>query len=286
MNFQLFFLKEGSRYYEKADLITLLSSNSNITSPDLKDSFGKRVYRYHHTVLDFSADFIMTEKSVVPHLERLDPKYYDVDFYLEFDVLLSSYGVEILLDIVQEICQQFDFKVYCESFQYDVRNFKRTEVMKNFNYWKRAYADKHPEEIAKYNKLDSQTISYVYGYLQKKKRFELTYDPTKIQVSDYIFLAAEKSRSAFVAIRWNGERQFILPPVVDILILDDSKVKRFIPMSEVMMKAEKFFTPIETNVSKLDTKYVNKLHKILTKERFAPLNTELKNITLDKILDI
>ena len=114
MDFRLYFLKEGTRTYEKSDLITYFKSNSNITSQMEGDN---RVFTFHHPILNFEARFIMTSISCVPRLERLDPKYYDVDFYLEFDVLLSSYGVEILLDIVQEICQQFDFKVYCESFQ-------------------------------------------------------------------------------------------------------------------------------------------------------------------------
>ena len=109
---------------------------------------------------------------------------------------------------------------------------------------------KDSEELTKYCKLDSQAISLVYGYLQKKKRLEITYDTSKVQVSDYVYLHTEKSRSAFIAIRWDGEKQFILPPAVDLLMLDDGKVNRYISMSEIMMKAEK--NSLDSNENTID----------------------------------
>ena len=288
MDFQIFFLKEGTRVYEKADLITLLSATPNITAPEMQKNNGKYIFTYRHSVLDFEARIIISDKSVVPHLERLNSKFYDVNVYVEFDVLSPNYAVEILLDIVQEIASKFDFKIYVESFIYDVKPFRRAEIIKNFNSWKRAYADKHPDELAQYNKLDSQAISLVYGYLQKKKRLEITFDTTKVQVSDYIFLHTDKSRSAFVAIKWDGEKQFILPPAVDLLMLDDGKVNRYISMSEIMMKAEKMFKPIDGygSIQIVDSKSTKKLHKLLVKERFSPPYVELKQLSLDKIKDI
>ncbi len=288
MDFQLYFLKEGTRVYEKADLITLLSATPNIKTPDMNAKTGKYVFTYRHTVLDFEARIIISDKSVVPHLERLNSRYYDVNVFVEFDVLSPNYAVEILLDIVQEIASKFDFKIYVESFVYDVKPFRRAEIIKNFNSWKRAYADKHPEELSKFCKLDSQAISFVYGYLQKKKRLEITFDTTKVQISDYIFLHTEKSRSAFVAIAWDGEKQFILPPAVDLLMLDDGKVNRYISMSEIMMKAEKMFKPIDGygSIQILDSKCIKKLHKLLVKERFSPPYVELKQTELENIKDI
>ena len=288
MDFQIYFLKDGTRVYEKADLITLLSATPNITVPDMKKTNGKYVFVYRHSVLDFEARFIISDKSVVPHLERLNSRYFDVNVYVEFDVLSPNYAVEMLLDIVQEIATKFDFKIYVESFIYDVKPFRRAEIIKNFNSWKRAYADKHPEELSKYNKLDSQAISLVYGYLQKKKRLEITFDTTKVQISDYIFLHTDKSRSAFVAIKWDGEKQFILPPAVDLLMLDDGKVNRYISMSEIMMKAEKMFKPIDGygSIQILDSRSIKKLHKLLVKERFSPPYVELKVMPLENIKDI
>ena len=109
-----------------------------------------------------------------------------------------------------------------------------------------------------------------------------------IQISDYIFLHTSKSRSAFVAIEWDGNTPFLLPPAVDILIYDDGKISKHINMAEVLAKAEKLFHPIDGYgvIKILDSKNTKKLKKILLKERFAPLNVDVEKLTLDKILDV
>ncbi len=288
MEFRLFFLQEKSRTYDKPELITLLTSNPNITPPDSRQIYGDKVYTYHHNVLNFEANFIMASKSVVPHLELLPPKFFDVNFFISFDILLSNYAVEMILDIIEEIVKKFRFYVYCEPFEGEVRLFRRAEIIRTFDAWKKAFAAKFPDQVAGFNRLDSQSISAVYGYLQKRKRLEITYSEDKIQVSDYIFLHTAKSRSAFVAIQWDGDTAFLLPPAVDILIYDDGKISKHINMAEVLSKAEKLFRPIDGyGVIKIcDAKNTKKLKKILLKERFAPLNVDVEILSLDKILDV
>ena len=287
MDFRFYFLKEGTRIYKKTELITFLSANPNITPPEKTDSYGNRVFLYHHPVLNFEAKFVMAEKSVVPHLENLSPKFFDVNFYVEFDILLSNYAVEILLDIIEEIVRKFRFHVYNQAFD-DVTVFRRAIMIRAFASWKKAYASRYPEVVAKYNYLDPQAFSQVYGYLQKKKRLELTIDSSKIIVTNYMFLHAEKSRSAYVGIKWNGDKQFILPPAVDIMYFDDGKVTRYLPMAEIMMRVDKMFRPIDGygDIQILDAKFIKKLHKILAKDRFAPLHVQLEPLSMDKILDI
>ncbi|MCR5113676.1 MAG: hypothetical protein K6A63_07050 [Acholeplasmatales bacterium] len=288
MDFQIFFLKENSRIYDTAELMTFLSSNSNITPPNAGDGIGKREYIYYHQTLNFEAKFIINNKSVVPHLERLGAKYFDVNFYVTFNLLLSNYAAETILDIVQEICSKFDFKVYIESYGTEVRPFRRVDVIQQFNLWKKAFADKYPEQLLGFYKLDASALQSVYTYLLQRKRLELTYDQNKLQVSNYYFLHAVKSRSAFVAIKWNGDKPFILPPAVDVLIYDDGRSERYLPMVEVLNKAGKYFSVLDNygSLQILESKYVSKFAKVLNKEKFAPSKAELLFVPLDKLLDV
>lgn len=288
MDFQIFFLKENSRIYDRAELMTLLSANPNITPPNQHENVGKWEYIYYHQTLNFEAKFIVNNKSVVPHLERLGARFFDVNFYVTFNLLLSNYAAELILDIVQEICSKFDFKVYIESYGTEVRAFKRTDVIQQFNLWKRAFADKYPEQLAGWYKLDSIALQSVYTYLLQRKRLELTYDSNKISVSNYTFLHATKSRSVFVAIKWDGEKPFILPPAVDVLIYDNGKVEKYLPMIEVLNKAGKFFSVMDNfgSLQILESKYVAKFAKLLNKEKFAPTKAELQFVQLEKILDV
>lgn len=284
MDFRFYFLKEGTRVYEKSDLLTYFQANSNIT---IEKKLNDRIFTYHHPILNFEARFVMTSKSCIPHLERLNSAFLDVNFYVEFNILLQTYAVEIILDIVEEICKLFKFHVYNQSYE-DVFPFRRSMMVKAFDAWKRAYKDNHEDEIAQYNRLDPQTISQVYGYLQRRAKLEILLDKDKVVISNYFFLHTERSRTAFVAISWDGYSPFILPPAVDILLLDDGKYTKYIPMSEVLTKAEKLFKPIDGYgiIQMMDIKNTKKLHKILTKDKFATLTVELKPLSLEKILDI
>ncbi len=284
MDFRFYFLKEGTRVYEKSDLLTYFQANPNIT---IEKKLNDRIFTYHHPILNFEARFVMTSKSCIPHLERLNSAFLDVNFYVEFNILLQTYAVEIILDIVEELCKLFKFHVYNQSYE-DVFPFRRSMMIKAFEAWKRAYKDNNEDEIAQYNRLDPQTISQVYGYLQRRAKLEILLDKDKVVISNYFFLHTERSRTAFVAISWDGYSPFILPPAVDILLLDDGKYTKYIPMSEVLTKAEKLFKPIDGYgiIQMMDIKNTKKLHKILTKDKFATLTVELKPLSLEKILDI
>ncbi|MBO5541930.1 MAG: hypothetical protein J5936_00670, partial [Acholeplasmatales bacterium] len=162
------------------------------------------------------------------------------------------------------------------------------DVIQQFNLWKKAFADKYPEQLSGWYKLDSSALHSVYTYLLQRKRLELTYDQNKLQVSNYYFLHALKSRSVFVAIKWDGEKPFILPPSVDVLIYDNGKTERYLPMIEVLSKAGKLFSVLDNygTLQVLEGKYVSKLVKILNKEKFAPSKSELQFVQLEKILDV
>ncbi len=287
MDFHYYFLKEGTRVYEKTELMTYLRDTPNIQYDENGDGKGNFIFKYHHEVLNFDARFIMSQTSQVPNLDRLDPKYFDINFYVEFDVTLSNYAVEILLDIIEEICKKFRFLIYVYP-PAAVYSFRRPDLIKYFGAVKKAYADRYPEKLANYNRLDSQTLSQVCSYLQKRKKLELSLRDQNIVVSNYIFLKTEKSRTAYVAIEWDGEEQFIVPPSVEIIKLDDGKVSRYIPFNQVYEKAEKMFRAIDGfgAIKIVDSKYTKKLHKLLVKEHFPAPKTNFSRLSLEQILDI
>ena len=116
-------------------------------------------------------------------------------------------------------------------------------------------------------------------------------DRDKVVISNYIFYHTEKSRTAFVAIKWDGHSPFILPPSVDILYLDDGKVSKYVSMTEIFARAEGLFKPIDgysgpQSIKRIDAKNTKKLYKIITKDNLSRLNTMLHLLSMDKILDI
>ncbi len=284
MLFKFYYLKEGTRIFDRTDLLTYFQANPNIS---IEKRGEERDFIFHHPILDFTAHFILSSKSAIPHLERLDPKYYDVNFRVEFDIKLPTYCVELILDIAEELAKIFKFVVYNESYENAVP-FRKNALAKTFEIWKNAYKNKNEEEVASYSRIDPTSLSQIYNYILRKPKLEVLLDKNKIQISDYFFMRTDRSRTAFVCMSWDGNTPFIIPPGIDILYYSEPKNQKYIAMDELSSKADKFLKPIDGygSIKMVDGKSVNKVKKIITKNKFAPLTVELKEINLNEILDI
>lgn len=284
MLFRFYYLKENTRVFDRTELLTFFQANPNVV---IEKKNEDRLFIYNHPTLNFKASFILSAKSAIPHLERLNPKYFDVNFRVEFDIKLPTYCVEIILDMAEEIAKMFKFFVYNESYE-DVVPFRKNTLTKTFDMWKSAYKNKNEEEIAKYSRIDQGSLAEIYNYVLRQSKLEVLLDKTKIQISDYFFMRTDKSRTAFVCISWDGYSPFLIPPGVDILYFNEPKNKKYIAMTELEAKADKYFKTIDGygNLRMVDVKSVSKLRKILVKSKFAPLTVELKEIKLKDILDV
>lgn len=284
MLFKFYFLKEGTRVFDRTELLTFFQANPNI-SMDRKGE--DRDFIYHHPILDFTAHFILSSKSAIPHLERLNPRYLDVNFRVEFDIILPTYCVELVLDIAEELAKMFKFYIYNESYE-DVVAFRKNTIVKTFELWKNAYKNKNEEEISKFSRIDSASLAQIYNYILRKPKLEVLLDKTKINIPNYFFMRTDKSRTAFVCMSWDGMTPFIIPPGIDILYYDDTKFKKYIAMTELCLKGEKYMKIIDgySNIKMVDIKSVSKLKKLIMKTKFAPLTVELKEIHIADILDI
>lgn len=284
MNFRFYFLKDGTRVFDRTELLTYFQANPNVSTERKGED---RIFIYHHPILDFSAYFILSNKSIIPHLERLNPRFLDVNFRVEFDIKLPTYCVELILDIAEELAKMFRFFLYNESYE-DVIPFRKNTVVKTFELWKSAYKNKNEDEVANYSRIDSASLAQIYNYVLRKPKLEVLLDKSKIYIPNYFFMRTDKSRTAFVCMNWDGYTPFIIPPGIDILYFDDAKIKKYIAMNELSIKADKLFKTIDGygEIKMVDIKSVPKLRKIIMKTKFAPLTAELKEISINDILDI
>ena len=87
MKFRFYFFKEGSRVFDKADLFEFLNNHENI---NVDFNRVEKVAYYHNNKLDFDAEIILGEKSVVPNLHNLSPNFLDLNIRLEVKIFLFS----------------------------------------------------------------------------------------------------------------------------------------------------------------------------------------------------
>ncbi len=289
MVFRYYFFKEQDRNYDLADLIAFFQAVPNIS---LEKVGSERRMNYVNEMLDFKATFVISDKSILKsaNLVSIDPKYLDLNIYVEFNLLLANYKIELVVDIIENLCKRFKFCVYNEVFE-DVLPFRRMLLLKAFEKVKEAYKSKYEDEIAEYNKLEPMVLNSVYKYLENKSSLKNIFKEDKIVPLDYIFYKKLGSRRAYVGVKWDGYTPFIIPSNVDLLVIYENGNNRFIHYKEFEAKIIKVLKPVESDLFGLcyiTYKDMKKVRKELVKGKFSAINqnVELIQIDLKQILDI
>lgn len=284
MLFRYYFFKEGSRLYEVADLISYFNANPYIDIMNKNES--EKVAHYFNPSLEFSCDFVIASKSSVPNIERLDPKYVEVNLKVEFQVLLPTYDVDLILNMVEDICKMFNFYVYNEVFE-DVSPFKRSLMLKAYDIVKLAYKNKYPMEIASYFRLDKDSLNKVYDYTQQRSIIVDLLKTDNVCVPTIAYFAVDGKRKVYTAIEINSNEPFVFPIFVDIVHVLDTNM--YISSEELYEHTKKCFHSIESSLNGLyytTSKEMKKITKVLHKTNFSPLILELKKVEFNKVLDI
>ncbi|MDD3999958.1 MAG: hypothetical protein PHX62_03590 [Bacilli bacterium] len=90
----------------------------------------------------FSYRYLITKKSRVNQIYKLNPQYLNINFLLELPVLVPSFLVKEILTLTQKICKLFDLEIYNDAFS-DVQPFNLADVVVLFEEMRR-------ETIAEY----------------------------------------------------------------------------------------------------------------------------------------
>lgn len=254
----------------------------------VKKNESEKVAHYFNPTLDFACDFIIATKSSVPNIERLNPRYVEVNLKVEFNVLLPTYDVDVILNMCEDICKMFNFYVYNEVFE-DVSPFGRSLMLKAFDIVKLAYKNKYPQDVANFYRLDKETLGKVYDYLQQSSIISDLLKVENVIVPKITFYAVDGKRKIYTAIEIDAAEPFVFPLFVDMVRIVNSEHDMFISSEELYAQTHKLFHPIESSISNLYytmPREIKKINKILNKANFSPLILELKKVDFSKVLDI
>lgn len=282
VKFRYYFFKEGTRVYDKAELLTYLEAQPFMK---LNQEGAIKVAKYHNTIINMDAEFIFNTKSIVPNIHKLDPKYLDLNVYVEFDVLNNTYKVSKIIDIIEVICKRFGFCVYNEYFE-DVSLYKRSMLLNAFELVKVGYKKKYEEEFMNYSRLDKDSLTSIYSFLEIKEHIQNIDGYTFL---DYVFLKENESRRVYVACDLDLKNPFIIPPCVKLIRLHLDDEVMIISYEELKHKISKFLNLVDArlyDVLMCDEKYFKKVKKIITKAKFDEVKVELKEVPFAQVLDL
>jgi hypothetical protein len=282
-HFNLHFFKEKVR---KIEVDSLFGFFDDIPGFDMESDDESVRFTYHNKNLNYQARFIITKKSMVPNIYRLNPKYLDVNFHLELPILLVDYAAKQVFEIARELSEQFNLFVYNELFE-DVIPFKMAYVMKAFTDVKDIYIERNPLIISDYYMQPKNKLSDIYRYTDDSYDLQKYYHGLKTHVPYYFFLK-DDNKYLKIEIEWLENTLTVFPPYLDYIIVKSDKETKIIDYIEFYEVCGKYLSDVPGFIkgSKvLQQKQAKKVYKVIRKHKFTKIPHTFKTVHMRYLLD-
>jgi len=284
MKYELFFFKEGNRYLNVEELFNFFNYCPFITIDTSKDEVEAK---YSNPSINLEASFHLTKVSKVPDIYRLDPKYLDLDIYLSIDPMMPLYKVGIILDLVSDLCQKFDFFTYNILFE-NVTSFRRDLIIKSYEKIREAYKNKFPMEYTSLNYVPKEKANDIFKYLYERKDLETYCQSENLYFPIPYFIKGLSTGQIYSAVNLEDGKLFVFPPKCDLVFYQNGDSYVIMYFDELMSVIEKFTYDLPGfvhNTKVLDKNGVKRIKKIINKTKFTPINENFANIELETIID-
>ena len=284
MKYELFFFKEGNRYLDLDELFSFFNYCPFISVDASRDEVEAR---YSNKALDLEASFHITRVSKVPDIHRLDPKYLDLDIYLSIDPMMPMYKVGIILDLVSDLCQKFDFFIYNILFE-NVSEYKRDLILKSYEAIREIYKNKFPMEYTSLNYVPKDKVNDVFKYLYERKDLETYCHEENLYFPIPRFIKSLNTGHIYCAVDLVDDKLFVFPPRCEIVFYQHDNHLKAVYFDELMSVLEKFCHDLPGfihNTKVLDKAGMKRLKKIMLKTKFSPINETFSNVELETIID-
>ncbi|MBM7453584.1 hypothetical protein JN09_000914 [Acholeplasma morum] len=285
--FQLHFFKEKSRLFDYERLLSFFDEISEAKMADVSETSNEVRIEYRHPVLRTKADFVISRKSTVTDIYKLDPQYLDVNFRLEMPLMTPLYSAKKVFEIVDKMCKEFSFSIYHNLFE-DVLRFKYEVVEKVFDIDRKKYREKYGYQLSNIYYYPDHKLNDCLKYVDEQYDLHRYYKELDVYVPNYFVVIDEQDKVHFT-MEWRENTLTLFPPHIDYIYYRQGLDNRILPFDEVMAKIEKMTTSVPgflQNTKVVEHKSLKKIMKVLKKTKFTPVNGSLVHIELDQVMDI
>lgn len=282
--FYLHFFKEKSRTIDMEQVVEHFEAEEGYEI-EMDDKSVR--FLYSQPNLGYVCAFYITRKSQVPNIQRVSPKYLEVNFHLEIPILSPNYFVKQVIQQVKKICDKFNLYVLSEMFN-DVLEFNSDRIFRVYQMVKKAYLEKYPEEYDKYYFFREEKLNGILRYTDELVSLQSYYDDLDTIVPKYHYIKDEEN-NPYLAVEWKENTLSVFPPYVDYLLFRESDdMVKVIDYNEFLKKTDKILLDVPgflQGTKVISKKAGKKVSKIGKKHKFSPVTKSFTRYHLHQILD-
>ncbi|MFI3252520.1 MAG: hypothetical protein R3Y60_05230 [bacterium] len=283
MKFQIFFFKENTRSLDTPALVDFLLEDENMSLVTTDDQVS---INYSNSLVGLDYSLIFTKTSRVPDIARLSPKYLDLDFFVEYDMLLPLFKVNMISSVIEKICSRFNLLIYNYLFE-DVTSFTRDIIKTGYDRARRLYKEKYPSEYQGLVFVTKSKLDAYYKYVLDAKATNEYYNNKYLFLDAYFGLNVEKGEMCLIS-NFRLDCSLIIPPSVDVIELELNGNKFYYDFKEVEVLIKKYikeFPGFVGNTKMIDENHIKKVKKILSKMKVKPIMERISLVEQERLID-
>lgn len=189
---------------------------------------------YSDKEFDFKYRYLITRKSRVSKIYKLDPMYSNINFLLEMPIMVPSFLAKEIFTITQKLCKVFELGYYNDSFD-DVRPFNIVDLLVFFEKQRSLYID----EVGMENKIfyDSEKLNVICKF-QRSVDSLVEYYHNDVTVNLCYPVVDKNSNESGICYDWRMGTPIIFAPYVDYINILD------VEEGNILIKKETLFSII------------------------------------------
>lgn len=238
-------------------------------------------FNFYDPEIDNRASFVLSKIDEVPDIAKLSADYKNIKFHAEFKLVLSSFHISQILNIIQGLNDIYPLYYYSDDLNDKIEPFDKVDILKKIVKKRDEYV--LTDELGSVNKqfyINRDILSYVFEYQEKR---QLIIDKVKeehkliINVNPFIALHKIKhneNHKISFAMDLNLNYLTILPEKIDYFYIPtaDGDGNVLIKSDIILRDFGDFFTEYQgfvkgaqitdfEQISKIKKKFARKLKK-------------------------
>ena len=227
---------------------------------------------YKDKEFDFSYRYLITKKSHVSKIYKLDPMYSNINFMLEMPLLIPTFLAKEVFTITQKLCKHFELGYYNDLFP-DVQPFNIVDLVNFFGKQRQQYLD----DCGLVDKIyyDAEKLTVICTFQRRVDKL-VDYYHNELTVNLCYPVIDKNSGESGICYDWRLGTPIIFAPYVDYINILD------VEEGNILIKKDDLFNIIGKHLMEIQN-FLPDMYLLKAKQAKA-CRKELKKIKKQMIL--
>lgn len=241
----------------------------NLDNSTIKSNDDEVVITINMNNFDFKYQYLITKRSRVSSLYRLNLEFININLLCEIPSVLPQYISRLIFKQISEICEKFELSIFCDAFD-NIHSFDMFELITVLGKERVRFIEEN-EDVVTY-KMPMGVLNEMCCYQSMINELP-NYVKGDVIVKKYNIMREKRTGAIRTSISWKAGTPTLFPPHLNyVQVEEEENLVALVPIEMFYKYAEKLMNEVkdvEFKLLYLNEKTALKVKKLVKKMRKA-----------------